>query len=151
MIVLAENGDAAFVVPNLIQPRAGMVDVVIHGVPGRFGTTEECDTEIPAAVVAQLLINEGIPLGTPLRCITCHGGENPDPAVGPAAAQLLATVWNGPVEAPNGFCIVTRNSIRIDLGDWIPAVSGGQQFDVFHDSQGQPIGQGQGTFVPFRP
>jgi len=151
MVVIAEKGDPAFIVPHLIQPQGGTVDLVIHGVPGRFGTTEECDTEIPSAVLVQLLSQAGIPFGTPLRCITCHGGENPAPGIGQPAGQLLATVWNGPVNAPNGFCRVTRNMLRIDLGSWIPAVGGGQQFDVFHNPLGQPIGQGQGRFVPFTP
>ena len=85
--------------------------------------------DVSTRVVAQLLDRAGIPSGTPLRCITCHGGENP--LVGPAAAQLLTTARNSPAFAPDGFCVVTWNHIRIDLGDWSPdPVFGGQQFDV---------------------
>jgi hypothetical protein len=150
LVVIAARGDASFNVPNLIRPQPGTVDVVIHGAPGRFGTTQECTIEVPADVVAQLLDNAGIPRRTPLRCITCHGGENP--LIGPAAAQLLATARNSPVSAPDGFCVVAPNQIRIDLGDWNPdPVFGGQQFDVRPPGGGQPGGQGQGRFVPFVP
>jgi len=142
MIVIAANGDRAFQVPQLIQPPTGIVDVVIHGKPGRFGTTADADVEIPASVVAQLLLVHGVPPRSPLRCIACHGGENP--LVGPTAVKQLAQAWNGPVSSPNGYCIVTHNNITIDVGDWEPdLVFGGQQFDVT-----QP---GQGTFIPFTP
>ncbi len=64
--------------------------------------------------------------------------------VGPAAAKQLAQVWNGPVSAPNGYCIVTQYNIAIHLGDWEPDLAlGGQQFSVT-----QP---GQGAFIPFNP
>ena len=142
MMVIAANGDPSFRVPQLIQPQAGTVDVVIHGKPGRFGTTADADVEIPADVVAQLLLARGVPGGTLLRCLTCHGGEKP--LVGPAAAEQLAQVWNGPVSAPNGFCIVTANKIDIDVGDWEPdQVYGGQQFAVKQPRQGR--------FIPFTP
>jgi hypothetical protein len=152
MVVIAHNGDAAFKVPKLISPPASAVAVIIHGKPGRFGIDADCEAEIPAAVVAQLLEDAGIQRGTPLRCITCHGGEKPDPAIGVvSAAQQMATAWNGPVSAPNGFCRVTVGTIRIDLGDFVPSVGGGQQFEVFCDAQQNPIGEGQGSFVLFTP
>jgi hypothetical protein len=142
MIVIAANGDGAFRVPQLIQPQPGTVDIVIHGKPGRFGTTPDADIEIPAPVVAQLLVNHGVAFSTPLRCITCHGGESP--SVGPTAAERLAQAWNGSVLAPDGFCIVTVNTITIDRGDWEPdPIFGGQQFD--------PKQPGQGTFAQFTP
>jgi len=146
MDVIAQNGDGAFKVPNLISPPADAIDVIIHGKPGRFGIDAECEAEIPAPVVAQLLEDAGIQRGTPLRCITCHAGEKPDPAIGVvSAAQQLATTWNGTVYAPNGFCRVTLGNIRIDLGDFVPSVGAGQQFEVFCDAQHNPIGEGKGS------
>src|SRR5947209_5560829 len=65
MVVIAATVDPSFNVPNLIRPQAGIVDLVIHGVPGRFGITQQCETEVPPDVVAQLLDNAGIPRGAP--------------------------------------------------------------------------------------
>jgi hypothetical protein len=152
MVVIAEAGDSSFSVPRLIAPQLGAVDVVIHGKPGRFGTSPEANVEVPPAVVAQLLEDHGIARGAPLRCVTCHGGEAP--AVGPPATQRLATEWNGPVQGANGLVVVRTNNIRVDVGDWSPEpIFGGQQFDVYPPATpGYPNGgQGQGTFLPFTP
>lgn len=152
MIVIAATNDSSFRVPGLIAPSIDSVDVVIHGKPGRFGTMAEGDTEIPVEVVARLLEDHGIPRGMPLRCISCHAGEVP--LVGPPAARQLAVEWNGPVLAPDGFVLVMRSLIRIDVGDWSPdPVAGGQQFEVHPPgTPGYPIGgQGRGLFRLFTP
>jgi hypothetical protein len=150
MVVLGERGDPSFKVPNLIQPQVGIVDVVIHGVPGRFSTRMDGEVEIPPEVVAQLLDLAGIQRGTPLRCLTCWGAENP--LTGQAAGQRLATQWNSPVSAPDGLVVITLGTIRIHVGDWhLDPVFGGQQFTVRPAVGGQPSGYGQGGFVPFSP
>ena len=64
---------------------------------------------------------------------------------GPTAAKKLAQAWHGTVLAPDGFCIVTLNTITIDLGDWDASLitPGQEDFNVL-----QP---GQGTFQQFTP
>ena len=151
-IVIAAENDASFRVPQLISPSADSVDVVIHGRPGRFGTTAEADVEVPIDVLVRLLQDAGVPQGTPLRCISCHAGEVP--SAGPSAAEQLAVEWHGSVLAPDGFVLVMKNAIRIDVGDWSPdPVAGDQQFEVHPpNTPGYPNGgQGRGLFHLFTP
>jgi hypothetical protein len=146
MVVIAATGDPAFLVPTLLRPQAGTVDVVVHGVPGRFSTRMDGEIDIPPDVVADLLVRAGVPRGTPLRCLTCWAGENP--LAGLSAGQRLATAWGGPVSAPDGLLQVTGGSLSIHVGDWDPdPVFGGQQFHV----RQTPSGHGRGRLVPFAP
>jgi hypothetical protein len=141
-VVIAVAGDLSFAVPQLIQPQAGAVDVVIHGVSGRFATSASGEIEVPTKVVAVLLENAGVPRGTPLRCLTCHGGERP--LAGPPAAELLAQDWGGPVSAADGFLKVEQGKTTVHLGEWDPdPIFGGETFTITHP--------GQGTFVRFGP
>src|SRR3954469_7989438 len=56
---------------TLVQPGPHAVDIVIHGLPGRFVESLAGTHEITAALLAQLLDAAGVPRGTPLRLITC--------------------------------------------------------------------------------
>jgi hypothetical protein len=125
--------------PARISPLPGMVDVHIHGVPGRFLTALGAEIEIPVEVVAELLEVSGqITRGAPLRLLTGHGGE--PCARGRVAAQLLATEWTGSVLAPNGlFHAHADGRITIDLVEWSSAIAP----DV--------ATPGGGLFVPFHP
>ena len=141
-VVIAEAGDPAFAVSAMVKPRTGTVDVVIHGVPGRFATTASGETEIPLDVLKNLLENNGVSPGSPLRLITCHGGESP--LGGASAAEQFASVWGGAVSAPNGFLKVeSSGQMRIHVGEWDPHIGGGQVFTI--------TGFDAGTFIQFKP
>jgi hypothetical protein len=142
-VAIGDHTDAAFRnTPTLITPGAAAVDVVIHGLPGRFIEKLGGSREIPVSVLAQLLESAGLQRGTPLRLLTCHAGEAP--LKGEPAAQQLATEWGGPVTAPNGLLRIGTGQLRIDLVDWDPdPVLGGMSPSV--------IGQGQGTWISYTP
>jgi hypothetical protein len=126
-----------------VQPLPDALDIVIHGLPGRFIDRLSGHLEIPVSVVVQLLDATGVPRGTPLRLLTCHAGEVP--MTGLAVAQQLATVWGSDVEGPNGLLRIGRGHMRIDLVDWYPdPVTGGMLPSVV----GQ---QGQGSWVRHSP
>jgi hypothetical protein len=141
--VISEAGDPSFAVPKLVQPQSGTVDVVIHGVPGRFATTAGGQTEIPVHVVKKLLENAGVKPGTRLRFLTCHGGETP--LKGSSAAEQFAQAWNGDVSAPNGFLKVEAGGrLRVHLGEWdADPVQGGEIFTITNPDKG--------SFSPFGP
>lgn len=124
-IAIGDPADAAFhTVHTLIPPRPDAVDVVIHGLPGRFIEKLGGSREIPAAVVAELLESAGVQRGTPLRLLTCHAAEAP--ASGAPIAQSLATAWGGPVSGPDGLLHIGKGYLRVDLVEWeADPVSGG--------------------------
>jgi hypothetical protein len=141
-VVIGDHADQAlWATPALLQPGPDAVDVVIHGLPGRFIEKLGGSREIPAAVVAQLIEAAGVPRGTPLRLVTCHAAEAP--ASGPTAAQQLATAWGGPVTGPNGLLRIRPGRVGIDLVDWDPDPSGGMTPNV--------TGLGQGSWIPHNP
>jgi hypothetical protein len=141
-VVLGDPTDAGFqFTPTYLQPGPDAVDVVIHGLPGRFIEKLAGRHEIPVLLVAQLIEAAGIQRGTPLRLLTCHAGEAP--FRGPTAAQQLATEWGGPVEGPNGLLRIYPGRARIDLVDWVVDPSGGMMPDN--------VRQGQGAWVPHSP
>jgi len=116
-IVIGDYTDLGFQKTHTyVSPGLNAVDVVIHGLPGRFIEQLGGSREIPAPLVAQLVEAAGIPRGTPLRLLTCHAGEAP--LIGSTAAQQLATEWGGPVTGPNGLLRIARATMRIDLVDW---------------------------------
>jgi hypothetical protein len=131
-------------IPNRVQPAGTVVDVAIHGLPGRFiEAISDPQYEIPASVIVELLQSLGIPRGAPLRLLTCHAAE--PPMRGPTAARMLAAEWGGPITAPNGILRVLSNgSLRVDLVDWEtdPLNPGRMRVDAV-----QP---GHGTFVTVR-
>ena len=125
-------------VHTLIHPGPDAVDVVIHGLPGRFIDKLAGNREIPAAVVADLLESAGVIRGTPLRLLTCHAAELP--LRGETAGQGLATEWRGPVSGPNGLLVIGVGQLRVDLVDWDPdPILGGMMPSV--------VGRGLGTWV----
>jgi hypothetical protein len=142
MVVIGDPTDQALqLAPSLIAPDPGAVDVVIHGLPGRFIDAVTGTMEVPVRVVVELLDAAGIPRGTLLRLITCHGGEAP--LVGPAVAELLAQEWGAPTAAANGLLRVFHGSFQIDLVEWNPDPVGGMVPVV--------TGAGQGMWIGFQP
>src|SRR6202035_5062027 len=112
---VGDVADGAFQnVHTLVQPGADAIDVVIHGLPGRFIEKLGGNREVPVPVVAELLESAGIQRGTSPRLLTCHAAEAP--FVGAATAQRLATEWGGPVSGPNGLLrIFGKGRMRIDV------------------------------------
>src|SRR6266446_5685959 len=100
-IVIGDYQDLGFQkTPTYVLPTPGTIDVVIHGLPGRFIEKLGGTYELPAPVVALLIEAQGgVPRGTPLRLLTCHASEAP--ANGPTAAQQVAAEWGGTVSGPN--------------------------------------------------
>lgn len=143
-VVIGDVSDSALqYTPGLIQPGPREIDVVVHGLSGRFIERLAGVREIPAAVVAELIERAGIARGTPLRLLACHAAEAP--LNGPTTARLLATEWRGLVSAPNGLLrIFGRGRMRIDLVDWT-AGPGGMEIDP------NTIRVGQGAFVSHTP
>jgi hypothetical protein len=141
--VIGDHTDAAFQkVHALINPGAGAVDVVIHGLPGRFIERLDGCREVPAPVVAELLESAGVARGTPLRLLTCHAAE--PPLHGGTAAGVLVAEWGGPVTGPDGLLRVGQGRMRVDLVEWDPdPVLGGMSPQV--------VGQGQGSWITLRP
>jgi hypothetical protein len=134
-IAIGDHTDAGFQKTHtLVLPGADAVDVVIHGLPGRFIEKLGGSWEIPAALVALFLESTGIPRGTPLRLLTCHAGETP--VAGLAAARQLAKEWGGPVQAPNGLLRISSQRLEIDLVDWDPDPLGGMLPNVTGPGQG---------------
>jgi hypothetical protein len=125
----------------LVRPGPDAVDVVIHGLPGRFIEKLGGSHEIPASVVARLLEAAGARRGTPLRLLACHAGEAP--AGGATAAGQLAAAWRGPVMGANGLLRIRQGGIEIDLVDWNPDPSGGLTPNV--------TGVGQGSWIEHNP
>ena len=112
-VVLGDPMDYGFQKTHtLITPESDAVDVVTHGLPGRFIEKLGGNREIPATLVSQLLVGAGVPGGTPLRLLTCHAGELP--LQGAAAAQLLAEDWGGPVLGATGLLRIRRTGISIE-------------------------------------
>jgi hypothetical protein len=143
-MVIGDHADLGFQKTHTyVQPGPDAVDVVIHGLPGRFIDKLGGRHEIPAPVVAELLESSGgVQRGTPLRLLTCHAGEAP--ASGSTAAQQLATEWGGSVSGPNGLLRISRGALRIDLVDWDPdPVTGGMM--------PTNIRQGHGSWVSHAP
>ena len=141
-VAIGDPADLGFQkVPALLQPLPGVVDVVIHGLPGRFMEKVHGSYQIEAPIVAQLLVDAGIVTGTPLRLITCHSAEAP--LHGEPVAQRLASVWGGPVLGATGAVLVGNNQIRINLVEWAPDPVGGMQPTV--------IGWDQGTWITHNP
>jgi hypothetical protein len=141
-VLIGDVNDAAIQhAASMIQPGPGAVDVIIHGLPGRFIEKFGGSREIPPDLVETLLQSVGIQPGTPLRLLTCHAAELP--LVGPTAAQQLANRWGGIVSGPNGLLHIYRGWMRIDLVDWIAdPIFGGMMIDP------STIRVGAGTFVP---
>jgi hypothetical protein len=141
-VVIGDHADAGFQKTHLlVQPGPDEVDVVIHGLPGRFIEKLGGSYEIPPAVVALLIESAGVPRGTPLRLLTCHAGEAP--LNGATAAQQLATEWGSPVSGADGLLRIRYNWIAIDLVDWTPDPLGGMTPNV--------TGTGQGRWHPHTP
>jgi hypothetical protein len=141
-VVIGDYTDAGFQnTPAYIQPGPDAVDVVIHGLPGRFIEKLAGSCEIPIPLVAQLIESTGIARRTPLRLLTCHAGEAP--LQGSTTAQLLATEWDGSVEAPNGLLRISPGRMRVDLVEWVAAPGGGMMPDN--------VRQGQGAWIPHTP
>jgi hypothetical protein len=141
-VVIGDHSDQALRVTHaLVRPGPDAVDVVIHGLPGRFIEKLGGGREVPAQVVARLVESAGVPRGTALRLITCHAGEAP--ASGPTAAQQLATAWGGPVMGADGLLRIRPGAIGIDLVDWDPDPAGGMTPNV--------TGPGQGSWVAHNP
>jgi hypothetical protein len=141
-IVIGDPTDAGFQKTHtLVQHSAFAVDVVIHGLPGRFIEKLGGSREIPVAVVAWLLESAGVTRGTPLRLLTCHAAEAP--LSGAATAQQLATEWNGSVQGANGLLRIRPNQIEIDLVDWSSDPLGGMIPNV--------TAVGQGSWIPYNP
>jgi hypothetical protein len=138
-IVIGDHMDLGFQKTHTyVQPGPDAVDVVIHGLPGRFIEQLGGKWEIPVPLVAQLIETAGIRRGTALRLLTCHAAEAP--LTGLTAAQQLATEWGGPVTGPNGLLRIGRGTLRIDLVDWdYDPVSGGTSPTI--------VSQGQGSWV----
>jgi hypothetical protein len=141
-VVIGDYTDAGFqntatyVIPGLYS-----VDVVIHGLPGRFIEKLAGSYEIPIPLVAQLIESAGVQRGTSLRLLTCHAGEAP--MHGPTAAQKLAAEWGGPVLGPNGLLRIAPGHMRIDLVDWVTDPGG----EMMPDN----VQQGQGVWVSHLP
>jgi hypothetical protein len=141
-VVIGDHADPAYQKTHtLVQPGAAAVDVVIHGLPGRFIEKLAGGYEIPVPLVAALLESAGVPRGTPLRLLTCHAGE--PPMSGPTAAQQLAMEWAGPVNGANGLLRIRPGAIEIDLVDWTPDPLGGMTPNV--------TAAGQGSWLPHHP
>lgn len=135
-VVIGDLTDLGFqITPRYVLPGPDTVDVVIHGLPGRFIERLGGSKEIPVLVVARLIESAGIARGTPLRLLTCHAAEAP--FNGLAAAQRLATEWGGTVVGPDGMLIIYRGGrMRIDLVDWVADALGGMMPDNVHQDQG---------------
>jgi hypothetical protein len=115
-IVIGDHADLWFQLTHAyVQPEPDAIDVVIHGLPGRFIEQLGGKLEIPASVVAELVESAGVARGTPLRLLTCHAAEFP--LTGSTAAQQLAAEWGGPVTGPDGLLRIGRRTIRVDLVD----------------------------------
>ncbi len=142
-VAIGDSADAAFqTVPTLIRPGVDAVDVIIHGLPGRFIERLGGSREIPVAVLAQLLEIAGIQRGTSLRLLTCHAAEAP--LSGETAAQQLATEWQGTVTGLNGLLRIGPGQMRIDLVEWeVDPVRGGMLPKV--------IAPGQGAWIAHTP
>jgi hypothetical protein len=138
-IVIGDHTDVGFqLTSTLVQPGPDAVDVVIHGLPGRFVVKLGGGHEIPVPIVAQLLESVGIKRGVELRLLKCHATEAP--LNGSTVAQLLATEWKGIVTGPNGLLRIQKGPMRIDLVDWEPdPVLGGMSPNVTGQSQGNWI------------
>src|SRR3954471_11685905 len=60
-VAIGDHTDASFrLVPAWVQPGPDVVDVVIHGLPGRFLERLNGNREIPVLVVAELLESVGV-------------------------------------------------------------------------------------------
>jgi hypothetical protein len=141
-IVIGDPTDAGFQnTATYVRPGPQAIDVVIHGLPGRFIEKLAGGLEIPVPLVAELIESVGVPRGTPLRLLTCHAAEAP--LLGPSAAQMLATEWAGPVEGPNGMLRISGRGMRVDLVDWVADPGGGLMPDN--------VRQGAGGWVLHRP
>ena len=126
---------------TLISPGPDAVDIVIHGLPGRFVEKLGGNQEIPASLIAQLLASAGVIRGMPLRLLTCHAGELP--LRGTSAAQILAEEWGGLVLGANGLLRIRKGGISIDVVEWVLDPSGGMMPNV--------IGVDQGTWISHTP
>src|SRR5436190_24335656 len=75
-VAIGDHTDTSFrLVPTWVQPVRDVVDVVVHGLPGRFIERLNGNREIPALVVAELVEVVGVLRGTPSRLLTCHAAE----------------------------------------------------------------------------
>jgi hypothetical protein len=142
-VAIGDHTDLGFrITPAYVSPGPNAIDVVIHGLPGRFIERLGGIREIPVPLTARLIESAGILRGTPLRLLTCHAAEMP--LNGPTVARMLATEWGGPVEGPDGMLIIYRGGrMRIDLVDWAIDALGGMMPDV--------VRQGLGSWVPHSP
>jgi hypothetical protein len=141
-IVIGDPPDPGFQKTHTMVQPGTEVDVVIHGLPGRFIEKLGGSYEIPAAVVAELIeLQGGVPRGTPLRLLTCHAGEAP--ASGPPSAQQLASVWGGTVLGADGILRIRHSGIGIDRVDWDVHPMGGMTPNV--------TGPGQGVWILHHP
>jgi hypothetical protein len=127
--------------PKFVIPDPGIVDIHVHGVPGRFVQEFSGEEEIPVKVLVELLETQGgLPRGTPLRLLTCHAGEACAPGV--ISAQILADQWGGCVFAPDGRLDMDASGMKIHLVEWSSPWSP----DVIGLNQGQFL-----EFVPLPP
>ena len=142
-VVIGDYSDLGFqLTPTYVLPGPDAVDVVIHGLPGRFIERLGGSREIPVLLAARLIESVGIVRGTPLRLLTCHAAESP--LNGLPAAQMLATEWGGQIEGPDGILIIYRGGrMRIDLVDWADDALGGMMPDI--------VLQGRGAWVSHSP
>lgn len=141
-IAIGEPSDHAFQTAHRhLQPAAGIIDVVLHGLPGRFIESLAGTRQIAPAVIAELLNAAGIAKGTPLRLVTCHAAEAP--RHGQPVALQLAHEWGGLVMGASGQLVLTKAGPRIDLVEWEPDPAGGMRPD--------PVGVNQGAWVWHRP
>ncbi len=135
-IVIGDFNDAGFqLTPSYIQPGPDAIDVVIHGLPGRFIEMLAGHHEIPVPLAALLIESAGVQRGTPLRLLSCHAGETP--ANGEPAAERLAQEWGGSVEGPDGMLRIYPGRMRLDRVDWVPAAGGGMMPDNPQQGRGQ--------------
>ncbi len=136
-VVIGDHTDLGFQrTHTYVQPAPDALDIVIHGLPGRFIDALGGRLEISVPVVIELLDSVGVPRGTPLRLLTCHAGEAP--MTGLAVAQQLSTAWGGPVNGPNGLLRIGRGQMRIDLVEWYhdPITGGMLPSLIGHQGQG---------------
>jgi hypothetical protein len=138
-VVIGDQSDAGLqLAPALVMPGARVIDVIMHGLPGRFIDRLGGRREVPASVVVALLLSVGAPRGAPLRLLTCHAAEAP--LHGPAAAQALSTEWGGPVQAPDGLLVIRAGQLEVHVVEWDQdPVTGGMAPSI--------IGHGQGNWV----
>jgi hypothetical protein len=138
-VVIGDHSDAGLQqAPALVVPGATEIDVIMHGLPGRFIDRLGGSQEVPASVVVALLLSAGIPRGAPLRLLICHAAELP--LHGPTAAQPLATEWGGPVRGPDGLLVIRAGQLEVHVVEWDhDPVTGGMVPTI--------VGHGQGNWV----